>query len=100
MKKFLLIAAIGVAGLVSAKSSDIKEKEEVKIKTEKFDINKLKNQKEKVLLAIRYSFYTTCGTSISFTSERKYSDEQLFELMDLINYLQCDENIDSIEIDR
>lgn len=34
MKKFLLIAAIGVAGLVSAKSSDIIEKEEVNIKTE------------------------------------------------------------------
>ncbi len=89
----LLLAALGVAGLVSAKGNLYRESGESR---------KVYAKVFKMMLAdTRYTFVTTCGETVSFVSNMQVTDQQLEDAMREMNQRYCpNDEIASIEIVR
>ena len=100
MKKLLLLAAIGVVGLVSAKSLDVKFTEAVlENQNQELIIQNESNLEAKKLLLVRYTFNTTCGTSYTFYFDERLSDYDTYYIMGALNEGDCGESPDYISIE-
>ena len=92
MKKLILLAAFGVAGLVSAKTTDVVEEKEVVIEKFLKEKNLSKEEVKEMLKPQYWYWFTICGSEIAYI----FDEPSFFTALDQAkaDQTRCESSID------